>query len=358
METIKMSKLTPGERTRRMLLGQEVDKIPFTVYENKVYYGKAERELRNDGMCIVQKTPQFFKTKLSNCSKQTILKNIDDKVEKHTVIETSKGSLTSIVVDRGERHNPWHKKMLFSQTSDYEALKTYLLDMSFEENFQAVEEKERQGGGDFFMRQKLGFSPFNDLIYTYIGLERFWFEWADNNDKILELYEILCDKQVKLCEVVKDAPVLAVNVCGNVTANVISPDIFKQYYLPCYNRAVDILHKGGKVCGVHFDGITFPYADSIKESGLDYLEALTPPPTCDVEISKACQLWPDKTLWVNFPSSTHLESEQVIRQTARQILEDARDHKRFLMGITEDTPPDIWPKSFRYILDEVNKFER
>lgn len=353
-----MSKLAPGERTRRALLGEQVDKVPFTVYENKVYYGSAERQLRNDGMCIVQRSPQFFKTILTDCLKQMILKEADGNTERHTVIKTTEGELTSVIVDRGERHNPWHKKMLFSHADDYKALKAYLSDISYEENFQAVNEKEKQGGGDFFMRQKLGYSPFNDLIYTYIGLERFWYEWADNRKKILELYEILCDKQVKLCEIVKDAPVLAINLCGNVTASVVSPDIFKQYYLPCYNQAAEILHKGGKLCGAHFDGITLPYADSIAKSELDYLEALTPPPTCDVEISKACQLWPDKALWINFPSSLHLESTEIIRDTTRHILKDAKGHKRFLLGITEDVPQDIWPTSFKVILEEINKYGR
>ncbi len=51
----------PGERVRRALLGLDVDRVPFTVYENKVIYGRAERELRNDGMCIVQRRPLFYR---------------------------------------------------------------------------------------------------------------------------------------------------------------------------------------------------------------------------------------------------------------------------------------------------------
>ncbi len=90
MKTEAVNNLTPAERTRRMLLGQSVDKIPFKVYENKVYYGKAERQLRNDGMCIVQRTPDFIKTILKDCSKQIVLKDVGGNVEKHTVIETPK----------------------------------------------------------------------------------------------------------------------------------------------------------------------------------------------------------------------------------------------------------------------------
>lgn len=87
---------------------------------------------------------------------------------------------------------------------------------------------------------------------------------------------------------------------------------------------------------------------------LYYIEALAPPPTCDVPVAQAHQWWPDKALWINFPSSVHLESADRIRAVTRQILAEARSVRRFLLGITEDVPADRWPVSFRIILDEVN----
>jgi len=58
-------------------------------------------------------------------------------------------------------------------------------------------------------------------------------------------------------------------------------------------------------------------------SPADYIEALTPPPTCDVSVGEAHQLWPEKALWINFPSSVHVEPLETVRQTARRILEEA-----------------------------------
>ena len=345
--------MTPAQRVINMLRGETVDHIPFTSYENKVYYGKAERELRAAGMTIVQREPNFFTTHSKDCSVQKTVKLLNQREEVHIRVETPKGVLTAVDVDRGLLHNAWHEKMLFADERDYPALKAYLSDMSFRENYEGVRRKIDEGQGDILMRGQMGYSPFQHIIYTYMGIEKFSFEWADNRSRILELYEILCAKRRELYPIAAAAPQLAINICGNVTATVVSPQLFRDYYLPIYNETADELHKGGRLVGVHFDGVTLPYADAIRESRLDYIEALTPPPTCDTSVAQAHELWPDKAIWINFPSSVHMEPAEVVRQTARRLLAEAQPEKRFLMGITEDVPGDRWPITFPIILEET-----
>ena len=346
-------RLTPQERVTRALLGQETDRIPFTSYENKIEYGRAERELRNDGLCIVYRKTDFFKLFAPDCIRTVTFREGSGQSERHIRIETPRGILTGVELDRGP-NLPWRKKYLFSDEKDYKHLKAYLSDFQFSENYDAIVQKERIGGGDFFIRGKLGYSPLQDIMLTYMGLERFSFEWADHREEVLDLYEILWERQREQCRVAASAPLLAINICGNVTASVVSPSLFRQYHLPVYSEMCKILHDGGKLAGVHFDGITRPYADLIRESELDYIEALTPPPTCDVSVKEARELWPDKALWVNFPSSVHVDSLERIREVTRIILEEARGHNRFLLGITEDVPEDRWEVNLRAILDEVN----
>ena len=351
------SDLTPRERVTRALLGHETDRVPFTAYENKIEYGRAERELRNDGLCIVYRKADFFKVSTPNCVRTLMEKDVGEQPQRHIHIETPRGVLTCVELDRGP-NLPWKIKYLFSDEKDYEPLKAYISDFHYRENYDAVIRQERIGGGDFFIRGKLGYSPLQDIMLIYMGLERFSFEWFDRREKILELYEILMEKQREQCRIAAGAPLLAINICGNITASVVSPALFRQYHLPVYNEMCETLHKGGKLAGVHFDGITRPYARAIQDSALDYIEALTPPPTCDVSVKEAHELWPDKALWVNFPSSLHVEPPERIRQTTRKILAEARDHRRFLLGITEDVPEDRWEMNLRTILDEVNRYRR
>ncbi len=336
------------------MLGQPIDRIPFTAYENKLPWGRVERELRQDGLCIVYRRTSFYTRATLNCVRTTRETKRDGRTEVHTQIETPAGILTSVHVDRGD-NLPWRLKYLFTSPDDYTPLKAYFQDMQFTPDYDAVRQKEQEGGGDFFVRGALGYSPLHDLMLIYMGLERFSYEWADHRSKVLELYEVLWENRRKLYPLASASPMLAFNICGNVTASVVSPGMFREYYLPCYGEAAEALHRTGKLVGVHMDGLTKPYAQDLRESSLDYIEALTPPPDCDVSVTEAHQFWPDKILWVNFPSSVHLESLDRIRQVTRQLLVEARPHRKFLLAITEDVPPDRWADNLRAILDEVNR---
>ena len=48
----------------------------------------------------------------------------------------------------------------------------------------------------------------------------------------------------------------------------------------------------------------------------------------------ALAAWPDKVLWINFPSSVHMEGEERIKRELRRILHEAAPGDRFLIGIT------------------------
>ncbi|NOZ64650.1 MAG: hypothetical protein GXO71_06965, partial [Caldiserica bacterium] len=47
--------LTPKERVVKALLGEKVDKVPFTVYETFLPRCAVERKLRNMGLCVVSR---------------------------------------------------------------------------------------------------------------------------------------------------------------------------------------------------------------------------------------------------------------------------------------------------------------
>ncbi len=54
-------------------------------------------------------------------------------------------------------------------------------------------------------------------------------------------------------------------------------------------------------------------------------------------------------LWINFPSSVHLEGESSVREELRRILGEAAPGDRFLVGITEDVPEQVLQGSLRAI---------
>jgi hypothetical protein len=94
---------------------------------------------------------------------------------------------------------------------------------------------------------------------------------------------------------------------------------------------------------------------AVAGSHTDIIEAFTPPPDCDVTVKEARAAWPDKILWINFPSSLHLESPEAIRQATRQILSESAPGRRFLIGITEDIPEGVRYTSLSTILQTISE---
>jgi len=97
-------------------------------------------------------------------------------------------------------------------------------------------------------------------------------------------------------------------------------------------------------------------APLVAQSGLDYIEAFTPPPDCDLSVGEAMRVWPGKIIWINFPSSVHLQGAEEIDQAAIEILDQARPFgNRLIFGATEDVPEDHWRESYAAIMRTLRR---
>lgn len=345
--------MTPRERIEAALLGGAPDVVPFTVYENKLPVSEAERRLRDDGLGILMRTSAFRTVYHEVTVQQVHYTGPDGGAHVRTEVHTPVGDLTAL--DRPAGFTSWHEERLFKTAADYEPLEAMIRDRTYEPTYGRVARLQSLLGGDGHVRVGIGYSPLQELIYTLMGLEVFAIEWADNRERVLRLYDALTEDRRKIYPLVAQSPALTANYGGNVTPEVVGVDRFKRMILPHYDEAAEIMHQHGKLLGVHFDANTRPLAPGIARSKIDYVEAFTPVPTCDMTVAEARQAWPDKVLWINFPSSVHLQSIGDIEDMTRRILREAAPGDRFLIGITEDVPEDRWQENFAAILRIVNR---
>ena len=136
---------------------------------------------------------------------------------------------------------------------------------------------------------------------------------------------------------------------GNIHQDVVGLKRFEQYYAPCLNEFADGVHEGGKLAACHLDANMATLAGAVGRCRMDVIEAFTPVPTCDMTVAQARAAWPDKVLWINFPSSVLLEPTEEIRAETLRILGQAAPGNRFLIGITEDMPENAWRHSLSTI---------
>lgn len=361
--------LTPKKRVELALQKKFADKVPFTVYngfwqsvgaENPstpfnryLPQSYVERQLRNKGLCIVELS--CFGYLMIRPDVRVISTAYEEKgrLMIRTDYETPVGNVYAI--KEISDFTIWIKKFMFSGKEDYKVIEFILKNSQVLPDNKTAERAMRLFGEDVILRGDFGFEPLQELITgDYFGPERFCIEWMDNRDEILKLYEILVNVRRKEYKVVADSPLYFVCYGGNVVPEIISPDNFQKYYIPHYNEAAEELHKAGKVLGCHFDANNKAYKDIIAAADMDIIEAFTPSPVTDMSMKEARDAWPDKVLWINFPSTTHLDSQEKIAETTNQIINDAGP-VGLLIGITEDVPEERWWPNYTTIMDTIDK---
>lgn len=345
--------MTPRERVEIALNGGHADRVPFTTYECMIPQCAAEREMRRRGLCIVDRR-SVFTTRTPNVkhTREVYWENARQFTRDH--YETPLGHLSTLREAAG--FTSWvHEKMLKSQ-DDYPALLFLIQDQQHEPAYEEFARAEKDSGEDAIFRAGFGLEPLQQLISSdYIGMEAFCIEWMDRRDEILKLYDALVEKRRQVYPLVAESPASHANYGGNVVPEIIGLETFEKYYVRHYNEAAEVMHRHGKLIGCHLDANCRLLSQAVADTDLDYIEAFTPAPDTDMTLGEARKAWPDKVLWLNFPSSVHLRPDAEVEAFTVDMLNELDHVDGLLVGITENMPLDRWQGSCRAIMDGLDR---
>ena len=345
--------MTPRKRVEAILRGEPADRVPLTMYECMIPQCATERQLRNEGLCIVYRKAGVVRTHRPNVKTESHPFVEDGKQRIRRVTRTPVGELSQI--DQPAGFTTWHITRLFKGPEDYKTFMFMVKDERHEANYEAFVKAEQAMGEDAILRAAVGGTPLHTIMVHWMGPETFGIEWAERRDEILKLYDAMVEQQRKIYPLVAESPAFHANYGGNEVPEVMGKERFEQYVIPLYNEAAEIFHKHGKLLGAHLDGNNRLWAEAVADSGLDYVEAFTPAPDTDMSVKDALEAWPDKLLWINYPSSVHLRSVQRIEEETRQILRESAPGNRLIIGITEDIPEDRWQQNMLAISRVINE---
>ena len=343
-------KQTPRQRVMAALRGDKPEAIPFTAYEEMLPRCVVERDLRNRGLCLVRRVQSYRTTRPNVTWREE--RYLDEKGRHlvHTVFSTPDGDLST--VDEPAGFTSWRHEHLFKSPDDYSALLFLIQDTVVEPNYGPVSRLSEELGEDFVVRDNLPLEPIQDLISSHLmSMEDFGVQWMENRDEVLKLYHALVEVARKIYPIVADGPLEFCNYGGNVVPSVIGPNVFRDYYIPHYEEAAEALHKKGKLLGTHLDADNTPIMDLVARTSLDYIEAYDP--GMGPSVAEARAAWPDKVLWINWPSAWHLRPVEEVRTGTIQLLREASPGDRFIIGITEDVPEERWAENFTAIVDAI-----
>ncbi|HBN85162.1 MAG TPA: hypothetical protein DDZ89_15115 [Clostridiales bacterium] len=340
---MKNKSMTPRERVLSALRRQDVDMVPFTIYDTKWIEGEARAELMKRGLCPVIRITSYTVHRPNVSVKSHSFTNEKGVKLVRTCYSTPAGDLTTLVQPVG--FTTWTLEHMFKTKEDYKALLYIIQDAVVQPDYEKASLTLTQAGDEYVVRDQIPLEPLQNLISTYMGTETFCLEWMDNRDEILKLYDAFVAHARKIYPIVAEGPLEFANYGGNVVPQIFGVENFEQYFVPHYNEAAEALHKKGKLLGTHLDADNSIIMNSIAKTGLDYIEAYDA--GISPSVKEARKYWPDKVLWLNWPSAWHLEPMEKIKPLTKGLIDEAHPGDGFIIGITEDVPVDrIVPNMF------------
>jgi len=313
------------------------DHIPLTIWNNKLPGGRIDEQLYALEVLIINKS-SVWKQEYENIQIETQDEPAPNGNTFRTInYITPVGKLTE--KKRLMPGTVWIEKHLFSNPNDYEALEMLISSRTYLPDFERFKGDDNAlSDGKSLARPTSIHSPMHELIYEFMGLENYSIEIAVNQDRLLYLHDVLAEDWLKRVEMIASSPAQYSVIEGNTDINVVGFERYEKYYFPFIEKACEILHAKGIFAGAHLDSNNKRLAPIIAKASLDFIESFTPPPDCDMKITEAREIWPDKSILIHFPSSVHLFGEDAIEEKVLNILKESKPGNRITIGTMEDVP--------------------
>ncbi len=331
------------------LAGGAPDLVPFTFYDHIFPPGFNPAPLQARGMAICARRMVYRK----HTPNVKVTRVNEGAGRMRTIYETPLGTLSALHRIAALALTPVEHPI--KSRDDYRAAKFIVQDACYEPDYGLfLAERVKLGTAGKVIAETC-YEPLLDIEVNWLGQERFCYEVADNLDAVMDLHRALAANHRKMYDVVAASPADYILYGGNVVPEILGPGRVRDFVAPCWNAFADRVHEEGKKLGDHLDANNLLIMDVVRQSRLDFVEAFTPPPDCNVTVAEARAAWPEKRLWINFPSSVHLQPEEFIREATLEIVKQAGDRKGFLMGVTEDVPEQHIERSVSVILDTLKE---
>ena len=340
--------MTPRQRVLAALRNQETDRVPLTIYSGLAGTDDEMLALLGDHLTLVYWSG-VHRTEYRRTTFRSEKFTENGEERQRNFIETPIGTICRTYHFDPTYHSSWAIDSYVKKPADWDVLRFMFEDAIYKPDYDGWFDRRKQYGERAVQNTAVGRTPFQCLAYEYLGVEQLSLDYYDYPDTVQGVLQVLNERQNELDRIYAESPAEIINFPDNITSIVVGRDRFAKYCLPRYKHMADALRGTGKILVAHMDGMLRNLADLIAESPLTSLEAFTPSPDSDVSVADARRFWPDKRIWINYPSSVHLFSPDVIYRQTRTLLEEAAPLRGFLIGVTENIPPTCWRKSMAAI---------
>ncbi len=349
--------MTPKERILTVLNGKTPDRIPFAPFSELIPRGAFERELRNRGMGLVQHNTSV--TKIASKFSE-IRSYIDGK--SITLYQTPEGDVSTAFafMHGASNEGSVQSGYMIKKTEDYAPTIAYLNAIDFDVDTYDFAIATDNLGDDGILHAWSSEPPYMEAQY-YLGLEKWIYDQEDYPEEFAHLIEALERLQQRRMLCVMKSPERIVNI-ANLAGN-FGPEAFEREMLPYCRKYSSLLSAQGIKTTLHADASNLNmFKHLIPLTGVNIVEAFTPPPVGDLSLAEARRCWgEDITIWINFPETVFYDGYDRTKQYTIDLLRsDPCPNKLLsftemgLMGVSHATS-EIYRKGVLAIMDAIDE---
>ena len=326
-------------RINAVLHHETPDYIPFAPYDNLVPRGEFSRKLENRGMGLCYRRSTVF-AEMPNVSVETRTQD----GTKVTIYHTPEGNVSTRTRTHAGRiadNLETETEGLIKTVADYDPVIFMIDDTVFSVDNSVYYNTLRDIGGDGIFRDwALDFeaSPYGATRRYFgeiYGLDSWAYHQRDHADHFAKLWEAQTRRDERRLKIVAESP--AEFMGFGWEEGLWSPEQFRKWELPFYKKWVPYLQSKGKILALHCD-VTHNlrrYKEGIAETGIDVVEAFTPPPVSDLFLREARAAWDKIIIWVNFPETIFWSGPAATKQYTIDLLKSAAPGDRLVLSFTE-----------------------
>ena len=192
------------------------------------------------------------------------------------------------------------REVLLKSPKDYDTLAWVFEQHRYEIDESAVAECQRYLdliGDDGILYVNAPASAIMDAVRSWAGIQEFVFALCDAPEKVENLLSIVAERYCEQYELIcRTTPAEALVFWDDATTSLLSREMFIKYSQPSLTRYADICHRYDKILVNHTCGKIRRFADLYAVSEQDALDWLAVPPTGDMSLSLAAQMWQGRVI--------------------------------------------------------------
>jgi len=253
----------------------------------------------------------------------------------------------------------WRVERMIKRPEDYGVVKFMIEDAIYKPCYENFSEAEKELGQDGVVFSWVGYTPIMQLIVEFMGFQKLAVDLYRHREELEDLISVIDKRLEEICFIVADSPAEIIKVGDNTDSMLINPKLFRDFCLPYFKKYIKILRSKDKIVMSHMDGRLKSLKKLIGKTGLDVIEAFTPPPGGDLSIREARETWGEEMIiWINVPEAIFLYDARRVKDYLIDLIGEISSGKGFLLGITEDIPEKFFEVGLNTLVSTLQEYEQ